>query len=91
MPGQVYYGDPDLIPIQEAATEYGRSEGTIYNWLKAAENGQLVNAQGHHLKLERNRFAGDKQVYLRRSELERVIREAMRPGASPQQSVNPDQ
>jgi hypothetical protein len=61
----VYYGDPDLIWIQEAVEEYGRARGTLDSLV---DRGLLHPVE----------FAGDKRRYLRRSELNHVLGKPIR-------------
>ncbi|HEV2459797.1 MAG TPA: hypothetical protein VGS80_15685 [Ktedonobacterales bacterium] len=56
----VYHGDPDLIWIQEAPDEYGPTRSTL--------DRLIADGTIHDV-----RFVGDKRVYLRRSELDRVL------------------
>lgn len=52
-----YYGDPDLIWISDAAKEYGRSRTTMDSLISQG----IIHAV---------QFAGDRRVFLRRSELD---------------------
>lgn|GEM_PF-3372595 len=57
--------DPNLIPIQEAATEYGRSR----KWLDE----QVRAGHLHYAKIE-----GDKRTFLLRSELDQLLKPQIR-------------
>lgn len=61
----VYYDDPDLIWIQDAAEEYKRARSTL----------DRLIAEGTLHPVE---FLGDKRRYLRRSELDRVLGKPVR-------------
>ncbi len=52
---------PDLIPLTQAASEFGVDQATIYRYLKA----------GH---LKRYKRAMDKKTYIDRQELKRLVR-----------------
>lgn len=56
----VHYGDPDLIWIGDAVSEYGRHRNTLDRLI---DDGTI-----HPVK-----FAGDRRIFLRRSELDAKI------------------
>jgi hypothetical protein len=62
MPNDRYVPDvPDLIPVDTAAREFGRSRRLIFSWIRLG-------------RLKRYRAVGDRQTYVDRNELKRLTR-----------------